>query len=124
MNNIYCHKIYCDCHQNAKTDPNQIKLVLLISGNDKDSSDLFHITPDDSCLYFANIDHLCMWHLETGDRSYTLHHASRSSDIQTRDQRTYVSIAGDLVCIWDITRTDVHQPKTEESKDASPYSIK
>ena len=88
-------------------------------GNNKDSSDMFHITADDKFLYFCNIDHLCVWNLESGARSYTLHHATRATDMRTRDQRIYVSISVDLVCIWDVTRTDVHK----KAQGDSPYDI-
>lgn len=89
-------------------------------GNEKDSVDLFHISEDNRYLYFCNIDHLCMWDLASGERTYTLHHTTRAQDIQTRDQKTYVSISGDHVCIWDITRSNAIEP----NRNSGAFKVK
>ncbi|XP_046337848.2 NACHT domain- and WD repeat-containing protein 1-like isoform X2 [Haliotis rufescens] len=99
---------------------NTMEQETVYPGSDGDTSDKFKITKDGKTVYTANIDHVVLWDLQTGNRSTILQHGQDMTDVVMMDMTTAASYSDDrVVRIWDLTReAKTHSDEQEDVIDS------
>ncbi|XP_070560212.1 NACHT domain- and WD repeat-containing protein 1-like [Ptychodera flava] len=112
-----------------------LELVQILKGNTNDLSQYFQLTPDDRYLLFPNSRNVCVWNLQTGDRSYFAEHPNSLERAVSVDGNIIITAASDnLIRIWNISRPDSSKDLTRrdwefhkgahEARKPKPTAIK
>ncbi|XP_070561115.1 NACHT domain- and WD repeat-containing protein 1-like [Ptychodera flava] len=88
-------------------DATSQELVRTLKGEKSDFSQHFYVTPNDRYLLFPNSSNVCVWDLQTGERSYCADHPNSTERAISIDAKVIITAAVDnLIRIWDVTRPD------------------
>ncbi|XP_076472592.1 NACHT domain- and WD repeat-containing protein 1-like [Babylonia areolata] len=100
------------------------RVLKVLKGSTKDSSDKFHVTDDGRYLYFSNRRAVRVWDLELDRKASALLHVNMLYDVATVDMRNFVTLADDrLIRIWDLGRGLSDRKSTSlEFKDVSVWT--